>query len=452
MPDVAFHANEVAAWTGGRWRGRPPAVITGFAIDSREIRPGECFIALIGARADGHDFIDAARANGAACALVRDDRTPATDSTDFPMLAVPDPRRALADIARGHRSRLRGRIVAVTGSSGKTSVKEMIADLLALKGATARTIGNWNNDLGLPLSLLKMRPDDAFGVFEVGMNHPGELDPLCAILRPHISVVTCVGPVHIEFFESEEGIAREKAAVLRALDHEGIAVLPADDKWFGVLKSYVNARLVTVSLKASADYRIEIGAPPRFAVSEWQTGESAVFDAPLPGRHVIANAGLAIAVARQFGIAWGPMAERLRAFRPPHMRWEEIERAGVRFINDAYNANPLSMRAALDAFASISVAGRRWLVLGAMRELGANAREYHRELGRALASGPWAGAILIGEEGAWIREGAKEAGFDSVHMADDATAAARVLNDLIRPGDAVLLKASRGVGLERVLE
>lgn len=452
MPrEYSFDSVDLAAWSGGRWRSAPASAVTGFAIDSRAVEPGDCFVALPGARADGHAFLNAARERGAACALVREDVPIAASLHEFPLLAVPDPKRALEAIAAGHRARARGRIVAVTGSSGKTSVKEMIADLLSLAGPTARTRGNWNNDIGLPLSMLTMRPDDAYGVFEVGMNHPGELEPLCALLKPHISVVTCVGPVHLEFFENEEGIAREKAAVVRALDENGIAVLPADDPWFGVLKSDARAGIKTVSLTMDADYRIELGAPPRFAVTEWRTGESAIFDAPLPGRHVIANAGLAIAVARQFGIDWGALAERLRAFRPPGMRWQEIERDGVRYINDAYNANPMSMRAALDAFATVAVEGRRWLVLGAMRELGAAAREYHAELGRALAGGPWAGAILVGEEGRWIREGAVAAGFDRVRVVDDAPAAARVLKDLIRPGDTVLLKASRGVELERVL-
>lgn len=451
MNGPRFNADELAAWSGGRWRGRPPAAVTGFAIDSRAVKPGDCFLALPGSKTDGHDFLAAARAQGAACALVRADREMPDELSDFPLLCVADPKTALTAIAREHRARLTGRFIAITGSSGKTSVKEMIADLLGALGPVARTKGNWNNDIGVPLSLLTMRPEDVFGVFEVGMNHPGELDPLCALVRPELSVVTCVGPVHIEFFENEEGIAREKAAVVRALGPDGVAVLPADDKWFAVLKSYARCPIKTVSLAGDADYRVEPGTPPRFAVTEWATGESVVFDAPLPGRHVLSNAGLAIAVARHYEVSWDAIAERLRAFRPPAMRWEPREIDGVRYINDAYNANPMSMRAALDAFASTPVAGRRWLVLGAMYELGAHARDYHEELGRALAQGPWAGAILVGAEGEWIRIGAAKAGFDALYRAADAADAARVLKTLIRPGDSVLLKASRGVGLEKAL-
>lgn len=451
-PEPLFLPVDLATWSGGTWCPAPPQAVGGFAIDSRAARPGDCFIALPGSRADGHDFIGAARRAGAACALVRADYEPPAELREFPLLRVPDPKRALWDFARTHRARLNGLFVCITGSSGKTSVKDLIADLLGALGPTARTKGNWNNDLGVPLSLLRMSSSDRYGVFEVGMNHPGELDPLAELVAPHIAVVTCVGPVHIEFFDSEEAIAHEKAAVLRALKPDGIAVLPAEDKWFHVLRSYVRGPLKTISLASDADYRIEPGAPPRFVVTEWSSGESIALDAPLPGRHVLLNAGLAIAVARQAGVPWGAIAERLRAFRPPPMRWEVHDRDGVRLINDAYNANPLSMRAALDAFAQTRVEGRRWLVLGAMRELGERARDYHEELGRDLAKGPWFGAIFVGPEGDWIRIGAVKAGFRNAHSAADAAEAGRLLKTLVRPGDAVLLKASRGVGLERALD
>lgn len=443
-----FIPRDLARWTRGRWTREPALPIAGFAMDSRAVGPGEIFIALPGERVDGHTFLAAARERGAAGAIVRRGTTPG----DFPLLEVDDPKAALTELAVAHRARLRGQFIAITGSSGKTSVKEMLADLLSLAGPTARTRGNWNNDLGLPLSLLAMKPTDKFGVFEVGMNHPGELDPLCAILRPDVSVVTNVGPVHIEFFESEEAIAREKAAVIRALAPDGVAVLPADDPWFRVLLSYAKCKVKTVSLTTNADYRIEAGVPPRFAVSEDATGESAAFDAPLPGRHVLSNAGLAIAVARHYGLAWEPLAEKLRAFRPPGMRWKEESIGDVLFINDAYNANPMSMRAALETFSKTPVAGKRWLVFGSMRELGAISESEHIALGRAVSGGSWAGLIAVGAAGEWIRQGAQAGGFLRLYGVENTADAARVLKDLIRPGDAVLLKASRGDRLETILE
>lgn len=452
LPAPSFSPDDLADWSGGDWRGPKPDRVTGFAIDSRAVRPGDCFVALPGSRSDGHFFLSAARDAGAACAMVRAAFEPPFELDGFPLLRVDDPRRALASLAKQHRARLRGTFVCIAGSCGKTTVKELTADLLGALGPVARTKGNWNNDLGVPLSLLRMAPEHRYGVFEVGMNHPGELDPLASMVRPHISVVTCVGPEHIEFFDGEESIAHEEAAALRALDAEGIAVLPADDKWFHVLRSHVKGKLCTVSLTADADYRIEPGPPPRFVVTEWATGESVPLEAPLPGRHVLSNAGLAIAVARLLGVSWGAIAERLRAFRPPSMRWEAMDLGGIRVINDAYNANPLSMRAALDAFAATPVAGRRWLVLGAMRELGAREKTYHEELGRDLAKGPWFGAIFVGAEGAWIRSGAVRAGFQNALTAGDAEEAGKLLVKHLRPGDAVLIKASRGVGLERAID
>ncbi len=439
---------QMAQWCGGRWSHPPKDPIAGVSIDSRQIRPGELFVALPGENADGHAFLDAARARGAAGAVVRR----GTPDRGWPLLAVEDPRRALGDLARGHRGRLTGRIVAVTGSSGKTSVKELVANLLATEGSTARTRGNWNNDLGMPLSLLAMAPADRFGVFEIGMNHPGELDPLCAILQPHMAVVTGVGPVHIEHFESEEDIAREKAAPLRALPPDGLAVLPMDDPWFPVLRGEWAGALRTVSLTAGSDYLVRPGAGLRFAVTERSTGETVNLDAPLPGRHVLSNCGLAIAVARACGVSWVAIEDRIRTYRPPAMRWESTERDGVHYINDAYNANPMSMRAALDGFASMPVAGRRWVVLGAMLELGARAEAEHEAVGRLAGTGPWAGLIAVGPEGAWLCRGARNAGALRIITASDVASARALLKDLIRPGDAVLLKASRGVALERLLD
>lgn len=448
MSEPVFIARDLAQWTGGQWTREPAQPIAGFAIDSRAVAPGELFIALPGERTDGHDFLDAARGRGAVSAMVRR----GTTAGAFPLLEVDDPKVALTELARAHRARLQGQLIAVTGSSGKTSVKEMVADLLSLAGPTARTRGNWNNDLGLPLSLLTMKQADKFGVFELGMNHPGELDPLCALLQPHVAVVTNVGPVHIEFFESEEAIAHEKAAVVRALSAEGLAVLPADDPWFRVLRSGAKCKVRTVSLVAPADYQIEAGAGLRFAVSEAATGESAALDAPLPGRHILSNAGLALAVARHYGLAWEALAAKLREFRPPGMRWKEVVIDDVLFINDAYNANPMSMRAALEAFAQTPVRGRRWLVLGAMRELGAAEESEHIALGRAVSGGDWAGLLAVGPTGDWVRSGAQAGGYLRLYGADTPADAARVLKNLIQPGDAVLLKASRGVRLEQLLE
>ena len=224
----AFSAKDLSKWCGGTWRPSEPSAINGVCTDTRSLKPASLYVALRGPRHDGHDFVPQALTLGAAAAVVTDAYA-AAHPPSAPLLCVRDTLKALGDIARGYRDALKAKIVAVTGSVGKTTVKEMIADVLARKGATTRSRGNWNNDIGLPLSMLAMEPGEEFGVFELGMNHPGELAPLCDMLRPDWGVVTNVGPVHLEFFDSVEAIGKEKATVLQRLPADGTAVVSRDE-------------------------------------------------------------------------------------------------------------------------------------------------------------------------------------------------------------------------------
>ena len=441
---------DVAHWCEGAWSVRPANPLRGAALDTRALKPGDLFIALPGEKTDGHQHLAAAQTAGAGGALVRR----GTVQPGFPLLEVDDPKDALTRIAAGHRARCQAYFVAVTGSTGKTTVKEMLADVLASRAPTARTKGNWNNDIGLPLSLLTVEPGDAYGVFEVGMNHPGELDPLCDLLKPHASVVTSVGPVHIEFFPDEEGIAREKAAVVRAVPADGLVVLSADDVWFDVLRSFAKGRVLTTSLRKPADYQAFPGAGLSFQVLERATGERADFTAPFPGDFIVHDALLAIALGRSQKVGWDALAAAIANYEPVGFRWRREQVQGALVINDAYNANPMSMRAALQAFARTAVAGRRWLVLGSMREMGAHAERAHLALGREIAQGDWAGLLALGREGAWFAEGARAAGWPAARarVCGSAAEAAEFLQDQVRAGDAVLLKASRGERLEEVIK
>ncbi|TAN35903.1 MAG: UDP-N-acetylmuramoyl-tripeptide--D-alanyl-D-alanine ligase [Verrucomicrobia bacterium] len=449
-----FAPADLARWSGGAWRCAPTAPLTGASINTRTLAVGEVFFALPGVRADGHEFVMDAFARGAAGAVVRAEFAAA--HPQLPLLAVADPAVALRDIAAGYRATLPATFVAITGSVGKTTVKEMTADLLATVGATARTQGNFNNDLGLPLSLLAVEPDAKFGVFELGMNHPGELAPLCKLLRPSISIVTMVGPVHFEFFDSVQAIAEEKAAVLRCLPKDGLAILDADGDWFELLHAAAPCRLVTTALMAAADYvaRVDAAVPDAFVVNERATGEQAVLQNSLPGAHNVRNALLAVAVARAQSATWEDMRRALAAFQPVGLRWQRSEWRGAAIINDAYNASPPSMAAALKTFAETPVAGQRWLVLGGMRELGTAAEDLHNALGHAAAELPGVRLITVGELGAWIAAGAFEAGMgaEKIVICDHCDAAAAVLREQLSAGDAVLLKASRSEKLERVLQ
>lgn len=451
----AYSARDLATWSGGTWRPSEPSDIIGVSNDTRTLEPGNLYVALRGPTHDGHDFVAQAFARNAAAAVVTRafaDAHPALG----PLLCVDDTLRALGRIASGYRRSLRAEMIAVTGSVGKTTVKEMIGDVLGTRAHAARSRGNWNNEIGLPLSLLGMDAADHYGVFELGMNHPGELAPLCDVLKPSWAVITNVGPVHIEFFDSVEAIAYEKSVVFQSLPQDGVAVASRDEPYFNVLRAAAPGRIVTTSLARESDYQARVlpSGNARFTVLEKATGESQEFEVPLPGEHVIRDALFAVAVGRGHGVPWDAIRTALRKYVPLPMRWNRLALHGVEIIDDAYNANPMSMRAALEAFVHTPVRGRRWLVLGGMLELGARSKPEHLALGGEIAKGKWAGLVAVGPLGALIADGA-EAGdseLGRIFRCSDPAEVARVLEQHVAAGDAVLLKASRAERLERVLE
>ncbi len=445
-----FDPRLLAEWSGGEWIPAAPERIGGITHDTRAIRPDDLFVAVKGARFDGHTFVAEARRSGACGAVVRRDAAAGLAATG-PLLVVEEPVAALQAIAAGYRRQSGATVIGVTGSVGKTTVKDLIAGMLATTWRTARTRGNWNNEIGLPLSLLAMGPGTQTGVFELGISHPGEMAPLCRIAQPDWGVITAIGPVHLEFFASVEAIAREKGELLRSLSPGGTAVLSLDDPCFPVLRELVPGRLVTVSMTAEADYRLEpCGTSDIVIVRERSTGTTFSFRMPMPGQHNRHNVLLATAVARGFNVPWPALASALEQYTPPPMRWETREAHGVTLINDAYNANPLSMKAALDTFRSMPVNGRKWLVLGDMLELGEQTTEKHAAVGRSLAGGGWAGLLAVGPLGARLADGAEEVGCGGMDVVRCATAgeAGGLLAERVKAGDAVLFKASRGLHLE----
>jgi UDP-N-acetylmuramoyl-tripeptide--D-alanyl-D-alanine ligase len=419
------------------------------------VTPGALFVALRGARVDGHDLIPQAAARGAAGALVSAFRAGSGLPADLPLLVVPDPALALRELATGYRQRLGPVIVGVTGSTGKTTVKELIAAFLETTLPTARTHGNWNNEIGLPLSLLAMADDTRAGVLELGISHPGEMDPLCRIARPDWGVITNVGPVHLEFFRSVEAIACEKGRLFGCLPADGTAVVSCDEAQAGLLSAMAGCRVVTTSMRTDADFTLVRDDPRRgeCAVRERASGETFAFHMPLAGAHNRHNILLAIAVARGFGVTWTAIGGALARFVPLPMRWERREIHGVTVINDAYNANPVSMRAAIGTFAEVELDGRKWLVLGDMLELGPTSLEEHAGLGRLAGGQSWAGLITVGTLGEHIAAGAVAAGMPAgqVFKCCSADEAADRLLERVRPGDGVLVKASRGRHLEEVV-
>lgn len=453
MERPEIDTGRLAAWTGGKWQGTPPPVIRGVAHDSRSIHPGMLFVAIEGEHSNGHAYVPAAFAAGAAAAVVAEDLR----NSSRPCLLVNDTRQALTRMAAGYRKSLNATFIGVTGSAGKTTVKDMITHLLLGRYKTGCTKGNWNNELGLPLSLLAMPRDARYGVFEVGTNHPGEIARLCKVLLPHWGVLTVVGPAHIENFGTEKAILEEKTELLRCLPENGKAFINADCRYAHECKEAGVAQKISVSVCGrAADY--QGGAADAFngltvTVAEQADALILPYCGP-PGRAHIRNALQAVAVARAAGLDWVVIAERLSSFCPSAMRWQQQQAGGIEIINDAYNANPLSMNAALETLRQSGKSDCTWLVLGDMLELGEFEQRAHTELGRIAAETRWRGMITVGERARWIAAGAISAGMKDalIQQCETATEAAGILCDQAVSGESIFLKGSRAMKLEKIAE
>jgi UDP-N-acetylmuramoyl-tripeptide--D-alanyl-D-alanine ligase len=445
-------AAEVARRAGGRVDGDPGARIDSWAFDSRALGPGACFVALRGHR-DGHDFVAAAFDAGATVALV--DHTPARAAPPgdhHAYVIVPDTLAALQDVARSLRAdRPELDVVAVAGSTGKTSTKDLLGAALAPRGCHVNA-ESFNNEFGLPLTLCNTPASARVVVTEMGERRPGDLALLCDVAAPVVGVVTNVGLAHAEHLGGPEGVAQVLGELLGALPGTGIAVLNADDPWAGRLAAATEARVVTVGRAAGSDYPITaVELDERLRPSFCLRGHPIAV--PLHGAHHVENAALAAAVAHDvYAMPFEEIATELAAAASGRWRMELIETDdGVTVLNDAYNANPTSMEAALVALAHLPVAGRRVAVLGEMRELGAHHDAAHRDAGTRAAALGLDLIVGVAAGGAAIADAARAQGA-AVEVAADALEAAELVDARLGPGDAVLCKASRAIGLEVVAE
>lgn len=448
--------DRIAEWTGGALlQGEGELVVTSISTDSRTLAEGACFIPLIGERFDGHEFLEEAARKGARAALVRVGRP--WRHLPVAVIAVADTTRALQDVARGYRLQFDIPVVGVTGSNGKTTTKEMIAAILRQRSQVVATEKNYNNEIGLPQTLLRIERRHGVAVVEMGMRARGEIALLASIARPTVGVVTNVGPVHVENVGSVEGVASAKAELVEALGPEGWAVLNADDPWVRPMAAKSAAKVITFGLSEGAEVRAErvrLDGEGRARFLLVANGREAEVALKIPGRHLVMNALAAAAAATALKVDFEAICTGLAAVRGSEMRMEIVPLGeGVRVLNDAYNASPLSMRAALDTFSSLS-AERKVAVLGDMLELGAYSKEAHREAGRQAAATGLDLLITVGEASAEAAQAAVEAGLDRGKVLHCASAdeAAEECARRVRPGDFVLLKGSRGVRLERVAE
>lgn len=452
-----FESESFAAWVSGTCQAMP-STFCGVTQNSRGVWAGCLYVALRGERFDGHDFVAQALRAGAAAALVETSWKAPAELLNGPLIRVPDTRQALSAAARAWREQSRARIVGVTGSSGKTTTKEMTAALLGAGGTVCATQGNLNNEVGLPLSLLTLPRETDFGVFELGSNHPGEIARLTDVLRPQAGIVASVGCAHIEYFGTQEAIAREKGALLRALPPDGFAAVCRETACFETLTDGVRARLVTTSLQTrDADFYGEMPDPldGSLRVTERGAERPVVLCSGLPGAHNASNLLLAFAAARAEGVPADAAVRALQGFVLPGMRWAVSERGGVKIVNDAYNANPQSMMAVLKTFMTLPCAGRRIAVLGDMLELGRQSEALHRDVGRCVAALAPDRLIAVGSDTSqYVIDEAVRGGYaiSRVTCCQDAAAAAAAFRECVKPGDNVLLKASRGMRLEQILD
>ncbi|MFI9272444.1 UDP-N-acetylmuramoyl-tripeptide--D-alanyl-D-alanine ligase [Kitasatospora sp. NPDC052896] len=458
---IALTLAEVAAATGGRLADvtDPQAQVTApVVVDSRKVEPGGLFAAFLGERVDGHDYAERAIAAGAVAVL-------AERPVGVPAVLVENAQTALGLLTRAVAERAKAvRTVALTGSAGKTSTKDLIAQLLERIGPTVYTEGSLNNELGLPLTVSRVEESTRHLVLEMGARHKGDIAYLTGLVRPSIGLVLNVGSAHLGEFGSKEGIAEAKGELVESLAEDGVAVLNADDPLVRAMAARTRARVVFFGEGREAqvraqDVRLDSTGRPSFTLIT--PAGSAPVQLRLYGEHHVSNALAAAAVAMELGLSVDDTAAALgEAGALSRWRMEVTERAdGVTIVNDAYNANPESMRAALRALATMGGRGperrRTWAVLGEMRELGEESLDEHDAIGRLAVRLDVTKLVAVGgREAACMELGARNEGSwgeESV-LVSDAEAAVELLRGQLRPGDVVLVKASRSVGLEKVAE
>lgn len=440
--------------------GRPaatgPTVFAHVAVDSRQVGQGDLFVALRGERTDGHRFVSEAFARGAAGALVRE--VPPAVPAGHTVVQAADPLRTLWTVADRRRQKTPLRLIGVTGSVGKTTVKEWIAALLATTFRTFCTRGNHNTEIGLPIDLLELTGKEEAGVAELAMRGPGEIRMLCDLVRPQVGVITNIGESHIGRLGSREAIAQAKAELFESLPPDGVAIVSGREPFAPLLLASAACDVWTVGQADDDRVRavdVERGEEStRFTLVDG--GERADARLATAGAHMLTNALLAVAAARAVGVPLGRAAEALGRLEAAKGRARLVRADGIWLVDDSYNASPLSVRAALDILAHVGggAARRSVVVLGEMRELGARSRAMHLESGGDIAR---AGVDLLiaagGTDAAALLEGAVAAGLkaEGAIRVDDADAALATAMAEIRPGDRVLVKGSRAMGMERVV-
>lgn len=448
--------NTLAEWAGGRLiHGNGERCALSVETDTRSLRPGSLFIALKGERHDGHKFVSDAQKMGAIAAVL--ERMPDEPlDPSFGVILVPDTLQALQKLAHEYRKTLSTRILAITGSCGKSTTKEMVASILSEAGKTQKNKESYNNHIGVPLTLLSIDPEHQFAVVEIGTNHPGEVEPLVALAEPDFGLITNIGWAHVEAFGDRDEIAKEKGMLLRKLSTSGTAILFMDDERIRKMQPLLQARSVLVGKASEAHYRssqIRIeGTSVLFELTTPQGKASIEFKLPAP--HLVSNALLAAAAAMGMGANLENVRSGLQKFQLPKQRCAIYKRASGWLVDDSYNANPDSMLAALDMLETLPGKGRRVAHLGMMGELGSLSEKLHRMIGRTFAQKGVDLLFAVGADARWLIEEAHASGMkqEMAQWFENHEALISAYQKIAQETDKILIKGSRSQTMEIVTQ
>jgi UDP-N-acetylmuramoyl-tripeptide--D-alanyl-D-alanine ligase len=439
---------EVLSATGGKLQKSQALSFSGISTDSRQIKKGSLYIPIIGTKFDGHKFIGSAVKNGASAVLTSKKTIPTEDVT---VIYVKDTLLAFHQIARHYKERHKIPFFGVTGSSGKTTTKDMLASILSHAGKTLKTEENFNNEIGVPKTILTIKKDHKYAVIEMAMQGAGEIKELAWIVRPYIAVITNIGSAHIELLKSQKNTANAKSEILEFQGKKDVAVLPADDKFFSYLKKKAKGRTISFGIDSPADVcakNIRFRSDSSSFDIETKTFKIKV-DLPLPGKHNIYDALAAAAAAYAAKIEPSRIKKGLESFKLSSKRLNMILFKGFKIIDDTYNANPDSMAAALSILENNPP--RRIAVIGDMLELGKTARKSHENIGRLAANLNIETLITVGNLSKFAAKSAGTCGLNNIHSVRTNNEAIRILKKMIRPGDTILIKGSRGMRMENIV-
>ncbi len=436
-------------------RGAAAALVENVCTDSRQAKPGDLFLAIAGDRFDGHDFVAEVAGRGVTAVMVESKKVP-DPLPDCAVLVVADVRAAFGKLAALYRKDFALPVIAVAGSNGKTTTKELLASVLGQRLKTLSSEASFNNDIGVPATLLRLDNSHQAAVLEAGTNHPGELAPLVKLIQPGWGVLTNIGREHLEFFGDVAGVAHEEGWLAELMPADGMLLVNGDNPWTESVVGRTRAQVIRVGLTGKNDWRADKIRLDKNGVTFRAEAPAAEYAGDyrinLLGRHQVANALFAMAVGAGLGLNREAIRRGLDECRPPKMRLQFWEAGGVRVLDDAYNANADSTMAALETLCDLPLQGRRVAVLGDMAELGAHSEAAHREVGRCVAKLGIGQLFTVGRLSVFTAQAARDAGLTRVIEFADVESAVRAVKNFLRAGDVVLLKASRASRLERIAE